>query len=287
VGGRRPVPRTHKHKAVTEIAGTAAGDGIGAWLANLRCFRPERRGGGGDYLWPVPLPSDVADRGRAILASLFPEPAPPGEYALALALLEEGQGQSLDFGRLVARWVDHQAGPFECPAVAASVAGLAQFGAPPTAAATGPGLGAALVTLPFVARLAGHPRNLVAGLYHLARLLDPDPVADFSAVAVGVTAACFLGGRRDFVPDVLEVLIGNDAPPPLIEEVRRVPVWRRAEPGPGADPVEAAVGRLGTLLWGVRHDPEGWADRLAGSGPSAVRLGRTLAFLQARVTSGG
>ena len=201
-----------------------------------------------------------------------PEPTGPGERILGAALLEAMGGAELDVPRLIASWTRPSGLVFECPVVAASIAWLTRTQAPIPDGEVGPGFGATVVTLGLAAGLHGQPANLVSGTYHLARLLDPHPVGIFAAVAGAVTAACFLTGRRDFVPAVLDVLLANDAPAELVEELRRVPVWAR-----GRSPQQPAgvVSDLGTVLWAVRHHPsaETALAAVSGLGPLARRLG--------------
>lgn len=229
----------------------------------------------------APLSRDV-DPGAVLLAHLFPDGDLPGEHALASTLLEEA-GPALDFGRLVGRWIALRDRPFEAPEVLQALHHLADSGSPALEGAFGPGLGAAVVTLPLAGRLARSPRNLTAGTFHLARLLDPHPVGVFAAVAVAVTAACLLGDRRDFVPDVLDVLLANEGPPALIEAVRRVPVFR-AEPALSSvdDPAGRGVQGSAMVLWLLRHErAEPTAlERAAPHGPEAVRLVRALIRLR-------
>lgn len=194
----------------------------------------------------------VADRVAGLSAGLGLGPAArlplAGEQILATILAEELSGNQLEFGRVVSRWVAVADQPFGCPVVARSLAELARTGAPPAGSGFGPGLGAAVVTLGGVASLFQTPRNLVSGVYHLARLLDPDPVGAFVAVAAGVAAGRLLDGKRDFVPEVLDVLLSNQAPDEVIAEVRRASVWVRSEAVMGGPAAE-----LGAALWVVHH----------------------------------
>ena len=194
----------------------------------------------------------VTDRVAGLSAGLGLGPTarlpPAGEQILAALLAEELSANQLEFGRVVSRWVAVADQPFGCPVVARSLAELARTGAPPSDSGFGPGLGAAVVTLGGVARLFQTPRNLVSGVYHLARLLDPDPVGTFVAVAAGVAAGRLLEGKRDFVPEVLDVLLSNQAPDEVIAEVRRASVWARSKAVMGGPAAE-----LGAALWAVHH----------------------------------
>ncbi len=199
-----------------------------------------------------------------------------GEQVLGSMLLEELSRPDFELGRVVARWVENLDRPFECPVVARSLAELARTGAPPAKAAFGPGLGAAVVALAGAARLFQTPRNLVSGIYHLARLLDPHPVGGYSAVAVGVAASRLLQGKRDFVPEVLDVLLANEAPEHLIGEIRRAPVWVRTMPTGG--PAAAPEALLGTVFWALHHlaSAPRVLDALVPLGPLARTIGRAL-----------
>ncbi len=225
----------------------------------------------------------VTDRvaGFTLGLGLLPGPlAPPtGEQVLGRLLVEELSRPDFELGRVVAQWVGTVDRSFECPVVARSLAELGRTGAPPVDPAIGPGLGAALVTLAGAGRLFQTPRNLVSGVYHLACLLDPHPVGQYSAVAAGVAAGRFLQGKRDFVPEVLDVLLANQAPDRLIAEVRRAPVWVRSNRSESAEGLPgAAEAEVGFVFWALHH--LGSATRvleaLASVGPLARTIGRAL-----------
>ena len=104
----------------------------------------------------------------------------------------------------------------------------------------------------------------------------------WSAVAVNVALARFLQGKRDFVPDVIEALRGNEVPDELLAAVRRVPIPERAVagtvgsvPGRAADDAEAAL-RLAyhepLLERGLRAIAEG--GRTAGRAAAGRRAPR-------------
>ena len=219
----------------------------------------------------------VAERIAGFDAGLGLQPDHPagqtGEQALATILVQELSGDHLELGRIVSRWVAVTDRRFGCPVVARSLAELARTGAPPADAAFGPGLGATVVTLAASARLFQTPRNLVSGIYHLARLLDPHPVGAFAAVAAAVAAGRLLEGKRDFVPEVLDVLLTNEAPLELIAEVRRAPVWVR--PGAPMGPPEV---ELGTVFWALHHSGKASQvlDGIGPLGPLAQVAGRAL-----------
>lgn len=199
--------------------------------------------------------------------------ATTGEQLLAGVLHEALSSGDLDLGRVIGGWVALADRPFECPVVARSLAELKQSGAPPVLGSFGPGLGAAVVTLAGAVSLFQTPRNLVSGVYHLARLLDPHPVGAFAAVAAGVAAGRLLEGHRDFVPAVLDVLLANHAPERLIVEVRRAPVWVR--PTATDETPEAELGRVFWALHHLGQAPQ-VLDALAPVGPLGRTLGRAL-----------
>ena len=194
------------------------------------------------------VPDRVAGFNRAL--GLGPPASAPrsGEQILAAVLVEELSGGQFEMGRVVSRWIAATDQPFRCPVVARSLAELRRTGAPAADSEFGPGLGATFVTLAATAPLFQTPRNLVSGVYHLARLLDPHPVGAFGAVAAAVAAGRLLGGKRDFVPEVLDVLLTNQAPDELIAEVRRAPVWVRS----GAESSSPAA-ELGLVFWTLHH----------------------------------
>ncbi len=196
-------------------------------------------------------------------------------------LLQETEGGELDFARLVTRWTAVRHQPFECPEVPVSLERLAVTGRPAAESTAGPGLGAALVTLPLAARLTRQPRNLVAGVFHVGSLIDPDPTGAFAAVTLAVTAACLLTGRRDFVPDVLDVLVANGAPPGLVAEVRLVPVPRR-DPVEGPDETLRLPTQVGVVLRALRYqwDPAAVAMGFGDQPAPVRRIGQALLRLR-------
>lgn len=108
--------------------------------------------------------------------------------------------------------------------------------------------------IPIALATLATPKNLVSGSWHVARLLHPDERCAWGAVAINVAASRLLSGYRDFVPEVIDVLRANDAPPELVEAVRRVPLSRKdalpvtADPGYVVHTVEIA-------LWFAYHEP--------------------------------
>ncbi len=220
-------------------------------------------------------PQDATARADALRTALFPPALPrPGEATLARILDDEMVRSAPDFGRVAAQWGQVSEG-FECPVVARATRWLGEQGLPAPDDAFGPGLGAAVVTVGLAARLAHQPRNLYSGVYHAARLLDPSALGWFAALVASATARCFLQGRRDFVADVLDVLLSNDAPGELVAQVRQVPVWSRPS---DPEPTHEIIGDLDHLLRTLYH--QGLTERarqeLERLSPSARRLGRGL-----------
>lgn len=112
------------------------------------------------------------------------------------------------------------------------------------------------VLLPPLALLTfDSPANLLSVSWHVARLTHRQDEACWAAVAVNVALARFLQGHRDFVPDVIEALRNNDAPPPLLALARRLPLLSRRDllalPGSQAPAVVHAV----AALWLAEREP--------------------------------
>lgn len=219
----------------------------------------------------------VADRARGGLVGLVAGarlegvPSGAGEPALALCVAEELLERVPDFHRLAGRWIAwwRADGRGVSARTAVALDHLARLDVP---APAGPEAGEAaplVRVLPFAIALSAEPRNLVAATYHAVLLTHPDPHAAWSAVAVNIAAGCFMQGRRDFLPDVLEVLVANDAPGELLFAVRRIPFASRDEMQPGR-PVEGAAGAVaGAVLWAAHQEPVleraiGWLRGEAG-----------------------
>jgi ADP-ribosylglycohydrolase len=182
-------------------------------------------------------------------------PASPwgDDVALAALLAEELCQPEVDLHRLAERWITwwRQDGRGLDASTAAALEHLARHDAPVTVA---PADDAAPLArcLPLAVPACRQPRNLVSGTYHTVLLTHPDPRSAWAAVALNVAAASFLRDRRDFIPDVIEALLGNDAPPDLLGRVRRVPFIERAEAGGGA---AGAVAAAELVLWLAYHEP--------------------------------
>ena len=172
--------------------------------------------------------------------------------ALADGLLEELLAGGVDLHRLSHRWVEwwRSDGSAADPILAAALDHLRDFDAPIGhlgIAGTAP-IAAALPS----ALASASPRAMIGGAFHVARLLDPSEEAGLAAAAVVVAAACLLDGRRDVVPDVLSMLLANDAPESMLAAVRdvpRLPGQAPAVPRKGGPPTAA----LAWLLWLVAY----------------------------------
>lgn len=212
-----------------------------------------------------PPPTDLAARARGALLGAV---AAGGPEPLREILAEELADGRTDLRRIAERWVErHRTRPVADGDTAAALEFLARHGAPPSAGGSGSGALARAVPVALVA--AGAPRTLVSASFHIAALTHPDPLAAWGAVAINVALARLLRGARDFIPDVLQALRGNEAPARLVEGVRRVPLTRR-EALPGA--IEAAtdpVAGVGLALGLAYHEPlaDRGFQRLRASGP--------------------
>lgn len=150
--------------------------------------------------------------------------------------LELGLGLAdppLDFGRLAGHWAALEpAGALRQDSTRRLARHLATVQRPP---GTGDGMNS-MVALPLalpVALATFHaPRELLGAAYHAARLTSADEAVTWGAVAIAVAAARFLLDKRDFIPDVLEALAVNSAPPRLLDAIRRVPVLPPEPLGP-------------------------------------------------------
>jgi hypothetical protein len=225
--------------------------------------------------------SDAASRREGFLlgvpvgATLAAGAPPAGRRhaasALGDALLEELLGGGVDLRRLAGRWVRWRAadGHGVDDALAEALAHLEEFDAPPTALAA-TGAWAIVVALP-AALAAASPRTMVAGAFHTARLVDPDPVAGLAAVSVVVAAARYLEGSRDVMPEVLALLRSNNAPAVVydrVADIARLPRARATPPGPGAPALDVAA-------WALRvaeheRDGVGVLQGLAHAGTTAT-----------------
>jgi len=214
------------------------------------------------------VPTEFLDRPDAILARYpgglrdilrrdTPESPFDDDVAMALLLAEELLEGDVDLERLARRWIEwldtdgRGAGNWTRTALNH----IRTHGSPPSGTGGRAPNGAIMRALPVALAARGSPRNLVAGSWHTAALTHPDERCTWGAVAVNVAAAELLGGRRDFLADVIEVLRVNEAPPELLAAVRRVPLERREElPILGARAWDA-VSCVEIALWAAWHEP--------------------------------
>jgi len=200
-------------------------------------------------------------RAQLVQGEVMPLAPPAGRQRAAIALadelLAELTGGGVDLHRLAGRWIAWaERDGFEAdPLLTAALDHLREFDAPPT---TLPAGSVAALAAAFPAALAGgSPRAMVAGAYHVARMLDPAGTTALATVAVVVAAATLLEGRRDFVADVVAALRANDAPEPVLDAMRTLPRDPRTAPplpeGPTPDPLAAVT----WLLWTGYHRPRG------------------------------
>jgi ADP-ribosyl-[dinitrogen reductase] hydrolase len=186
-------------------------------------------------------------------------PASPydDDLALTVILAEELLEPDIDLLRLANRWVEwaERDGRGIGIWTRTALRHIRTTGAPPASTGGQAGNGPLSRCLPVALRTFSQPANLVSGTYHTAALTHPDERCAWGAVAVNVATACFLGGRRDFIGDVLEVLRNNNAPEVLCEAVRRVPLEKREElPVTGAAAGYVVHG-VEIALWFAYHEP--------------------------------
>ncbi len=165
--------------------------------------------------------------------------------------------------RLARRWAAEAASsPLLDEGTAVGLAWLQHTGMPRTAPQPGE-LATWPVLLPPVAILTyDSPRNLLSASFHLAGLTHPAPESQWGAVAVNVALARLLQGFRDIVPDVIEALRNNEAPPALLEPTRRLPLLNRGDIVTLARSGSPAATTTIAALWLAHHEPK--ADRGMG-----------------------
>lgn len=182
--------------------------------------------------------------------------------ALADALLEQLVAGGVDLRRLAGRWGEWQQldGLDADPLLTLALDHLRQFDAPIDRL---PAAGIAPIAAALPAALAGaSPQAMIAGAFHVARLIDPSEESALAAVAVVVAAARLLEGSRDFLPDVIAVLRANGAAADLLEAVRTIPHDPRTAPPLPRGVTPAPAASVTWLLWTVNHRPRG-LDALA------------------------
>ncbi len=214
------------------------------------------------------LPAERLESPGAI-ASAFPgglrdiiradTPASPfdDDTAMALVLAEELLTGDVDLERLAGRWIAWMDadGRGVGPWTRTALNHIRTHGSPPSATDGTASNGAIMRALPVALAARGSPRNLVAGSWHTAALTHPDDRCTWGAVAVNVAAAELLGGRRDFLADVIEVLRVNEAPEELLAAVRRVPLERREDLHLVGERAGDAVTCVEAALWTAWHEP--------------------------------
>ena len=98
---------------------------------------------------------------------------------------------------------------------------------------------------------------MIAGAFHVARMLDPSEDTAMASLALVVAASIFLEGQRDFVADAIAVLRTNGAGERLVDAMRSIPKDPRTAPptpkGANPDPVTS----VNWLLWVAHHRPRG------------------------------
>jgi len=158
-------------------------------------------------------------------------PGSPYDAHLALALIqaEELLEPEVDLQRLATKWVQwrQRDGRGIDQWTRTALDHIANHHSPPAETGGAAGNGSLPRTVPVALATLNSPANLVSGSYHLAYLLHPDPRCAWGAVAVNVAIAWFLQGEQDFLPEVLQALTTNAAPPELVAAVRRVPLEKR------------------------------------------------------------
>jgi ADP-ribosylglycohydrolase len=224
--------------------------------------------------------------GLAAARRLARGPGRDGTVALLAVLAEELAQGRRDLRGLAHRWVACLAAdPAGIdPETGLALTHLGRHDSPPSRAA-GDGSDPLVRAVPVALAAFHSPRVLVSATYHIAALTHPEPVVAWSAVAVNVALSRMLQGKRDFIPDVIEALRGNDVPEELLARVRRVPIPERAVAGTvglvagrAADDAEAAL-RL------AYHEPllERGLRATAEAGPAAAgRSGLAGALLGSR-----
>lgn len=223
----------------------------------------------------MPAPPAPPSRARGLLLGLVcgARPRTPADGPLALVVADLIAGGPLDFRQLASRWVAclESADLSPDPATEAALRFLAAHDRPPAAGECPSGQGGMVRALPVAIATHRSPRALLSASYHVARLTDADALSAWAAVAVSVTAAQFLLNRKDFVPDVIGALRVNDAPAPLLEAIRRVPLLRRDDLPLAAGAEDAAVRALTLVLWAAHHERSveramTWLPDAAGTG---------------------
>jgi ADP-ribosylglycohydrolase len=179
------------------------------------------------------------------------------DLALTLVLADELLQSEVNFRRLAQRWAEWMRSDGRGIGIWTRTAleHIALHDSPPSSTGGQAGNGPLSRCLPVALATHQSPANLVSGTYHSAILTHPDERCAWGAVAVNVAAARFLGGKRDFIPDVIEALRNNDAPEELLSAARRVPLETKDDlPVQGPD-AGYAVHAMEIALWFAYHEP--------------------------------
>lgn len=205
---------------------------------------------------PIPL----ADRARGALLGLAqghalggPDDHLVGEAALALLLAEELLEAEVDLRRIAERWIAwaRRDGRGLGAGTVDALEHLARYDAPGPAAAGAAAAGPLVRAIPIALVAAAQPRNLVSGTWHTIMLTHADPATAWSGVAVNVALAQLLRGYRDFLPDVIEALLANDATVAVLSAARRIPFVERKELDGGG---HVAIACAEVALWTAHHE---------------------------------
>ena len=195
---------------------------------------------------------------REVLRQDTPDSPYDDDLALSLILAEELVQPEVDLRRLALRWAEwaERDGRGIGVWTRNALHHIRQHDAPPGSTGGQAGNGTISRCLPVALRTFRQPANLVSATWHTAALTHPDDRCTWGAVAVNVAAACFLGGRRDFIGDVLEALRENDAPAELLDAVRRVPLERRDDLPVTGSEAGYVVHGVEIALWFAYHEPD-------------------------------
>ncbi|MEO5800947.1 MAG: ADP-ribosylglycohydrolase family protein [Gemmatimonadales bacterium] len=239
-GHRLPTDPTRAERCEGFLVGAVLGSALAARTADLtdpQAIR-ERLGAA---LPPAPTPLPDGTRRAAT--------------ALADALLEQLVAGGVDLRQLTRRWVDWRAaeGTDVDPLLARAFDHLRDFDAP-IESLPRPGIAPLAAALP-AALASSSPQAMIAGAFHVARLLDPSEESALATVAVVVAASRFLEGSRDFLPDVIAVLRANDAPTALLDAVRLIPRDPGTPPPTPLGETPSPTVALTWLLWTAHHRP--------------------------------
>jgi ADP-ribosyl-[dinitrogen reductase] hydrolase len=195
---------------------------------------------------------------REVIRADRPDSPYDDDLALQLILAEELLEPEVDLHRLALRWAEwaERDGRGIGIWTRTALRHIRMHDSPPASTGGQAGNGTISRCLPVALRTFQQPANLISGTYHTAVLTHPDERCAWGAVAVNVAAACFLGGRRDFIGDVIEALRSNHAPAELLTAARRVPLEKREElPVVGAEAGYVVHG-MEIALWFAYHEPK-------------------------------